>query len=44
MATMDTRQPHLEQLLAENTCGHSRDSMRQVVQAELAYLRKLAGL
>lgn len=42
--TMDTRQPHLEQLLQLDAPEHSREAMRQAVQAELAYLRRLAGL
>ncbi len=42
--TMDTRQPHLEQLSQLDAPEHSREAMRQAVQAELAYLRRLAGL
>lgn len=42
--TMDTRQPHLEQLWADAAYEHPREAMRLAAQAELAYLRKLAGL
>jgi hypothetical protein len=42
--TMDTRSPQLDQMLQENAPEHSRESMRRAVQAELASLRKLAGL
>jgi hypothetical protein len=42
--TMDTRQPQLERLLQEGATPHSRESMRQAVQAELAQLRRLAGM
>jgi hypothetical protein len=41
--TMDTRSPQLDQMLQENAPEHSRESMRQAVQAELAQLRWLAG-
>jgi hypothetical protein len=41
--TMDTRLPQLEQTMQEGAPEHSRESMRQAVQAELATLRKLAG-
>lgn len=42
--TMDTRMPQLEQTMQDGAPDHSRESMRQAVQAELATLRKLAGL
>lgn len=41
---IDTRSPYLDQCMAENATDHTRESMRQAVQAELAQLRKLAGL
>jgi len=44
VGTMDTRQPYLEQLLTESDLELTREAMRQAVQAELATLRKLAGL
>ena len=44
VATMDTRMPQLEQIMQDGATEHSREAMRQAVQAELACLRKLAGL
>jgi hypothetical protein len=42
--TMNTRMPQLEQIMQEGAPEHSRESMRLAALAELARLRKLAGL
>jgi hypothetical protein len=44
VTTMDTRMPQLDQIMQESAIEHSREAMSQAVQAELAYLRRLAGL
>ena len=36
--------PYLDQMMRENPTDHSREAMRQAVQAELEQLRRLAGL
>ena len=44
VATMDTRMPQLEQIMQDGATEYSREAMRLAVQAELASLRRLAGL